>query len=108
MSNFGETPIWVNLDEHVRAVYTVCVLAYFLNLNLARRRSKYEGTDFLNSKKLYRPFKNSRLIRFKDEKFGWVREKIIPLEPDDLKILQQLGFSHLLDRKKFQRTTMKN
>jgi len=101
-------PFWVNLDEHVRAVYTVCVLAYFLNLNLARMRSKYEGTDFLNSKKLYQPFKNSRLIRFKDEKFGWVREKIINPGPDDLKILQQLGFSHLLDRKKFQRTTMKN
>jgi len=101
-------PFWVNLDEHVRAVYTVCVLAYFLNLRLARMRSKYEKTDFLNSKKLYRPFKNSRLIRFKDEKFGWVREKIIPPEPDDLKILQQLGFSHLLDRKTFQRSTRKN
>jgi len=101
-------PFWVNLDEHVRAVYTVCVLAYFLNLNLARRRSKYEGTDFLNSKKLYQPFKNARLIRFKDEKFGWVREKIIPPEPDDLKILQRLGFSHLLDRKKFQRATEEN
>jgi len=25
-----------------------------------------------------------------DEKFGWVREKIIPPEPDDLKIIQQL------------------
>jgi len=77
-------------DEHVRVVYTICVLAYFLNLYLARMRSKYEKTDFLNSKKLYQPFKNSRLIRFKDEKFGWVREKIIPPEPDDLKIIQQL------------------
>jgi len=101
-------PFWVNLDEHVRAVYTVCVLAYFLNLNLARMRSKYEKTDFLNSKKLYQPFRNSRLIRFKDEKFGWVREKIIDPEPDDLKILQQLGFSHLLDRKIFQRSAEKN
>ncbi|MCK4307907.1 IS1634 family transposase [candidate division WOR-3 bacterium] len=101
-------PFHVNLDEHVRAVYTVCVLAYFLNLNLARMRSKYEGTDFLNSKKLYRPFKNSRLIRFKDKKFGWIREEIINPGPDDLKILQQLGFSHLLDRRKFQRSTMKN
>jgi len=70
--------------------------------------SKYEKTDFLNSKKFYQPFKNSRLSRFKHEKFGWVREKIIDPEPDDLKILQQLGFSHLLDRKIFQRSTKKN
>jgi len=101
-------PFWVNLDEHVRAVYTICVLAYFLNLYLARMRSKYEETEFLNSKKLYQPFKNSRLSRFKDEKFGWIREKIIPPEPDDLKIIQQLGFSHLLDKKIFQKTTKEN
>ncbi len=101
-------PFWVNLDEHVKAVYTVCVLAYFLNLHLARMRSKYEKTDFLNSKNLYQPFKNSRLIRFKDEKFGWVREKIIKPGLNDLKIIQQLGFSHLLDSKRFQRTSEKN
>ena len=77
-------------------------------MNLARMRSKYEETDFLNSKKLYQPFKNSRLIRFKDEKFGWVREKIVPPELDDLKIIQRLGVSHLLDRKKFQRATEEN
>ena len=71
-------------------------------------RSKYEETEFLNSKKLYQPFKNSRLIRFKDEKFGWVREEIIPPEPDNLKIIQQLGFSRLLDKKIFQKTTEEN
>ena len=101
-------PFWVNLDEHVRAVYTICVLAYFLNFHLARMRSKHEETEFLNSKKLYQPFKNSRLSRFKDEKFGWVKEKIIYPEPEDLKILQQLGFSHLLDKKIFQKTTEEN
>ena len=71
-------------------------------------RSEHEETEFLNSKKLYQPFKNSRLIRFKDEKLGWVREKIIPSEPDNLKIIQQLGFSHLLDKKISQKTTEKN
>ena len=71
-------------------------------------RSKHEETEFLNSKKLYQPFKNSRLSRFKDEKFGWVKEKIIYPEPEDLKILQQLGFSHLLDKKIFQKTTEEN
>jgi len=98
-------PFWVNLDEHVKAVYTVCVLAYFLNLHLARMRSKYEKTDFLNSKKLYQPFKECKLIRLKDKKFGWVKEKMINPEPDNLKLIQQLGFSHLLNKKRFQRTT---
>ena len=101
-------PFWVNLDEHVKAVYTICVLAYFLNLHLARMRSKHEKTDFLNSKRLYQPFKNSRFIRFEDEKFGSVREKIIKPEPDDLRIIQQLGFSHLLDGRRLQRTTKEN
>jgi len=101
-------PFWVNLDEHVKAVYTVCVLAYFLNLHLARMRSKYEKTDFLNSKKLYQPFKECKLIRLKDKKFGWVKEKMINPEPDNLKLIQQLGFSHLLNKKRFQRTTVKN
>ncbi len=101
-------PFWVNLGEHVKAVYTVCVLTYFLNLYLARMRSKHEKTEFLNSKKLYRPFKDCRLIRFKDEKFNLVREKIINPEPNDLKVIQQLGFSHFLDKKRFQRTIAKN
>jgi len=101
-------PFWVNLDEHVKAVYTICVLAYFLNLHLARMRSKYEKTDFLNSKKLYQPFKECKLIRLKDKKFGWVKEKMINPEPDNLKLIQQLGFSHLLNKKRFQRTTVKN
>lgn len=71
-------------------------------------RSKYEKTDFLNSKKLYQPFKECKLIRLKDKKFGWVKEKMINPEPDNLKLIQQLGFSHLLNKKRFQRTTVKN
>ena len=98
-------PFWVNLDQHVKAVYTVCVLAYFLNLHLARMRSRQEKTEFLNSRNLYRPFSDCRLVRFKDEKTALVREKIIQPGPDDLKIVQQLGFSHLLDQQRFQRTT---
>jgi len=101
-------PFWVNLDEHVRAVYTISVVAYFLNLYLARMRSGYEGIDLLNSKNLYQPFKNSQLVRFKDEGFGWVRERIINPEPDDLKVIRQLGFEHLLDKKRSQRITEKN
>lgn len=101
-------PFWVNLDEHVRAVYTICVVAYFLNLYLARMRSRYEGIDLLNSKNLYQPFKNSQLVRFKDEGFGWVRERIINPEPDDLGVIRQLGFEHLLDKKRFQRIIEKN
>ena len=41
---------YVNLDEHVRAVYSICVLAYFLNKDIADSRKKIEGIDYLNSK----------------------------------------------------------
>jgi transposase len=101
-------PFWVNLDDHVRAVYTICVLAYFLNLHLARMRSKNEGIDFLNSKRLYQPFKDSRLVRFKDAKLSWVKESIISPTPEHLEIIQQLGFIHLLNKKRFQRVMKGN
>jgi transposase len=102
-------PFWVNLDEHVKAIYTICVLAYFINRDLAKMRKKYEKIDFLNSRNLYEPFEPSKLIQFKDEKFGYTKSKFINPDPNELQIIHQLGFGHLVDKEKFQRTiTPKN
>jgi len=59
-------PFHVNLDDHVEAVYTICVLSYFINKDLARRRKEYEQKDFLNSKELYAPFTSCELVTLKN------------------------------------------
>jgi len=64
-----------------------------------------EKSEFLNSKNLYQPFSNCRLVRFKGEKTDLVREKIVQPGPDDSKIIQQTGFGRLLDQQGFQRTS---
>ena len=51
-------PFFVNTEKHVKAVYTICILAYFLNKFLANQRKSAGEKDYLNSKELYAPFKN--------------------------------------------------
>jgi len=43
---------FVKTDTHVRAVYNISVLAYFIDKDLAERREKIENIDYLNSKNL--------------------------------------------------------
>jgi hypothetical protein len=51
-------PFFVNTEKHVKAVYTICILAYFLNKYLANQRKTSGEKDYLNSKELYAPFRN--------------------------------------------------
>ncbi len=68
-------PFYVYLDSHVRAVYTICILAYFLNRDLAERRRQKEGVDYLNSRNLYEPFRNGDIVTLKDRLSGRVIRK---------------------------------
>ncbi len=88
-------PFHVNLDKHVEAVYTICVLSYFINKDLARRRKEYEHKDFLNSKELYAPFTPCKLVTLKNTFTGEVRKKTIPLEQYQKSLLNSIGFNHL-------------
>ena len=101
-------PFRVNLDEHVKAVYTICVLAYFINRHLAKMRKEHEQKNFLNSKNLYEPFRACKLIKFKDEKFGHTGIRFIPPDPEEERIIRQLDFGDLIDKKKFQKSIAKN
>ena len=51
-------PFFVNTEAHVKAVYTICILAYFINRYLSNQRKAIGEKDFLNSKELYAPFKD--------------------------------------------------
>ena len=59
-------PFFVNTQKHVKAVYTICILAYFLNKFLANQRKSAGEKDYLNSKKLYAPFKNIDIVTLFD------------------------------------------
>ena len=51
-------PFFVNPEKHVKTVYTICILAYFLNKFLTNQIKSAGEKDYLNSKELYAPFKN--------------------------------------------------
>ena len=88
-------PFFVNTDTHVKAVYTVCMLAYFINKYLANQRKALGEKDFLNSKKLYAPFKNIDLAMLKDRVSGATIQKSVCLPEDTKSLLKKLSFSHL-------------
>lgn len=83
-------PFYVNLDEHVRAVYSICVLAYFLNKDFAERRKKIEGIDYLNSKNLYEPFRSYHYVTLKDKPSGSKKKKTVELTLEQKHLLREL------------------
>lgn len=88
-------PFFVNTEEHVRAVFTICVLSYHTNKTLARMRKDKEGKDYLNSNELYDPFRNSRLVTMKDPMTGRKSNKVIPPSRETKTLLRNLGLSGL-------------
>jgi transposase len=80
-------PFFVNKEEHVKSVYTICVLSYFINRYLSQKRKVSEGKDFLNSKQLYEPLKSCKLVTILDELSGITKKDIIPLSEEQKEIL---------------------
>ena len=83
-------PFYVNLDEHVRAVYSICVLSYFLNKDLAERRKRIDGIDYLNSKNLYEPFRSCHCVTLKDKPSGSKKRKTVELTLEQKRLLKEL------------------
>ncbi len=90
-------PFFVNTATHVRAVFTLCVLAYLLNKTLANRRKQLEGKDYLNSRELYAPFTEAKLVTLTDPNTDTTIPKLVPPPPAVTTLLNQLGLAHLLD-----------
>ena len=80
-------PFFVNKDEHVKAVYTICVLSYFINRYLSEKRKESEGKDYLNSKELYAPFKSCKLVTFLETLSKLTKKDIIPFSQEQRAIL---------------------
>jgi transposase len=84
-------PFFVNTDAHVRAVYNISVLAYFINKDLAERRKKIENIDYLNSKNLYEPFREYHYTTIKDKTSGKSKSEPMQFTPKLKRYLTQLG-----------------
>jgi transposase len=81
-------PFFVNKDEHVKAVYTICILSYFINRYLSQKRKRSEGKDYLNSKQLYAPFKSCKLITLLETLAGVTKKDIIPISEEQKAVLR--------------------
>jgi len=88
-------PFFVNTEKHVKAVYTICILAYFLNKFLANRRKAVGEKDYLNSKELYAPFKDIDFVTLFDQISGQTVTKPVELPEDTKSILEKIGMSHV-------------
>ena len=88
-------PFFVNTQAHVKAVYTICILAYFLNKFLANQRKAAGERDYLNSKELYDPFKNIDFVTFLEPTSGNTVTKSVELPEKTRRILEKIGMSHV-------------
>lgn len=88
-------PFFVNTEKHVKAVYTICILAYFLNKYLANKRKAVGEKDYLNSKELYAPFKNIDYVTLFDRISGDTVTKSVELPEETRSILEKIGMSHI-------------
>jgi transposase len=89
-------PFFVNTEKHVKAVYTICILAYFLNKFLANQRKRAGEKDYLNSKELYAPFKNIDFVTLFDPASGQTATKSVQLPRETQGVLEKIGMSHVL------------
>ena len=88
-------PFFVNTEKHVKAVYTICILAYFLNKFLANQRKRAGEKDYLNSKELYAPFKNIDFVTLFDPISGQSAKKSVELPEKTKNVLEKIGMSHV-------------
>lgn len=88
-------PFFVNTQKHVKAVYTICILAYFLNKFLANQRKSSGEKDYLNSKELYAPFKNIDFVTLFDPISGQSAKKSVELPEETKNVLEKIGMSHV-------------
>ena len=89
-------PFFVNTDKHVKAVYTICILGYFINKYLANQRKALGEKDFLNSEELYAPFKDLDYVTIEDSNSGQITKKSVLIPKDTQILLEKIGISHII------------
>ena len=88
-------PFFVNTESHVKAVYTICILAYFINRYLANQRKSTGEKDYLNSKELYAPFKDIDIATLEDARSGYMFKKAVKLPAGTKALIEKLSLRHV-------------
>ena len=88
-------PFFVNTDAHVKAVYTICILAYFINRYLANQRKLMGEKDYLNSRELYAPLKDIDIATLEDSRSGYMFKKGVKLPPRTKALLEKLSLQQV-------------
>jgi transposase len=88
-------PFFVNTEAHVKAVYTICILAYFINRYLANKRKEIGDKDFLNSKELYAPLKDIDIATLEDRHTGRTLKKAVRLPAETKNLLEKIAMLHV-------------
>jgi len=83
-------------DSHVKAVYTVCIVSYFINKYLSNKRKAIGEGDFLNSRELYAPFKDIDIATLQDSNTGETIKKAVKLPSGTKRLLEAIGMSHVV------------
>lgn len=89
-------PFFVNTEAHVKAVYTICILAYFINRYLSNQRKAIGEKDFLNSRELYAPFKDVDIVTLQGKNTSETIKKSVKLPHATQMLLEKLGMSHIV------------
>jgi hypothetical protein len=92
-------PFYVNTDNHVRAVYSICVMSYTLNKDLADRRKKIEGVDYLNSKNLYEPFRSCHYVTLMDKSSNSKKSEPVELTREQKQFWERLEITIKMPKK---------
>lgn len=88
-------PLFVNTEAHVKAVYTICILSYFINRYLANKRKEIGEKDFLNSRELYSPFRDIDIATLTDNRTGQTIKKAVKLPLETKNLLEKIALLHL-------------
>ena len=88
-------PLYVNTNAHVKAVYTICILAYFINRYLANKRKEIGDLDYLNSRELYAPFRDIDLTTLVDRRTGRSVKKAVALPAKTKNLLEKIALMHV-------------
>jgi transposase len=88
-------PLFVNTEAHVKAVYTICIRAYFINRYLLNKRKETGEMDYLNARELYAPFKDIDIATLADNRTGRRVKKAVQLPPETKSLLEKIAMQHV-------------
>ncbi len=94
-------PVHVWTEFHVKAHYTICVLAHLFDRTLTLRLHKYPGDltrDVVSHEKLYQKLSGCLIDRIEVENVGLSTYNFTRVTEEKKELLQRVGLENLLSR----------